>query len=124
MNNAARALSVVLFGLCLAPCLHAAPFAYIKHATGVTVVDIGSRNVLTEFAATGAGGVAIRAEVNRAYVTDTEKVTVIDTRAQAIVATAPLPTTGGPIVMRPGRPDAYVLTDHCIPNVPCTPDLS
>lgn len=125
MRSARRALGI-LFGLSLSVWLHASPFAYVTHQNGVSVVDLGFRGVLVELPGNADKGVAVRPDLNRAYAAERDKITVIDTRPQAAVATAGYPTVGGLITMRPGRPEAYVITDHCsnAPGSACTTDLS
>lgn len=125
MKIARRILGIV-FGLSLPVWLHASPFAYITHSNGTSVVDLGLRSVITEVPGNAAQGVAIRSDVERVYVAERDKVTVIQIQPQAAIATAGYPTIGGIITMRPGRPEAYVITDHCsnLPGSGCTADLS
>lgn len=115
MKSPWRALAVLLFGLCAAQWLHAAPFAYVTHQSGVTVIDLGIRATVAELAANGAVGVAVNPDVNRVYVSGSGRVSVIDMRAQQVVATVSDSAGPGPIVLRPARPEAFLVPGLCPP---------
>ena len=94
----------------------AAPFAYVPHDGGVAVIDVGGRAHSRDIAlprmgsmpvATGAA--AFLLESTRGYVAASDRIHVIDIRAQTAVTWVDLP--GVDVVTRnPERPRAYAAT--------------
>jgi len=112
MKHAWRLLAIV-FGLLAAQWLHAGPFAYVASDVGVTVIDTATNAPVATIPLPDANifgnPVAAAPGAARAYVARAGYVYVIDTRAQAAMASIKVSAglNVGVLALNPVRPALY-----------------
>ncbi len=116
-----RTLVLLVFGSFAANWLHAAPFAYIPMAQGVAVIELPGRTLLGTIPVAGpVSGIWTLPRNARAYATNAQGVTVIDTAAHAPVATIALDRPALAVAGNPPRSEADVIESACpLPPTPC-----